>query len=274
MIYYKTDTQVELIRKSCLLVSKTLGLVGQMLKPGVTGYEIDKAAETFIRDHKAKPGFKGYRGFPSTLCISINEQVVHGIPSKKREFKDGDVVSVDCGVFWNGFYGDAAYTFPIGDVNEKTMELLRVTNQSLYKAIDKAVVGRRLGDIGHAVQQHVKKYKFTVVKELVGHGLGRQLHEEPEVANYGKRGRGLKLKDGLVLAIEPMINLGVADIKHWDDGWTVTTKDNKPSAHYEHTVVVRRKKADILSSHRYVEQAIKKNPELKEVSIKKQIFAD
>ena len=195
-IYYKTDSQIALMRKSALLVSKTLALVGSLLKPGITGLQIDKAAEKFIRAHKAKPGFKGYRGFPATLCVSKNACVVHGIPDK-TPFKDGDIVSVDCGVLLNGYYGDCAYTFAIGDVSEEVMELLRVTNESLYKGIGRAVVGRRIGDISYAVQEYAeKKHKYGVVRELVGHGIGRNLHEEPEVPNFGKRGRGIKMKDG------------------------------------------------------------------------------
>ncbi|MEN0003689.1 MAG: type I methionyl aminopeptidase [Bacteroidota bacterium] len=268
MIFYKTDEEIELIRESCLLVCKTLTLVGEMLRPGVKGSTIDVAAEALIRDHRAEPGFKGYRGFPATLCVSVNEGVVHGIPTEKQVFKDGDVVSVDCGVFMNGFFGDAAYTFAIGDVEEHVMKMLRVTNASLYKAIEVAVAGKRLGDIGFAVQDYVEKqHNYSVVKELVGHGIGRELHEKPEVANYGRRGRGSKLKEGLVIAIEPMVNLGKRAVRTAKDGWTVIAKDLKPSAHYEHTVAVRKGKADILSDHRSIEQAILANPNLKSIEL-------
>lgn len=269
MIYYKTADEVELIRANCLLVSEVLEHVGKVLKPGIKGAEIDAQAEEIIRSKGAKPGFKGYNGFPSTLCISVNEAVVHGIPSDK-EFQEGDVVSVDCGVYHNGYYGDAAYTFAIGEVSDEVMALLAATRKSLHLAIENAVVGKRLGDIGHAVQEYCEREKgYSVVRELVGHGLGRNLHEAPEVPNYGRRGSGQMLKDGLVIAIEPMVNLGVKGVRQLNDGWTVITRDKKPSAHYEHTVVVRRDKADILSSHEGVEEAIKNNPALSEISEKK-----
>ena len=267
-VIYKTDEEVELIRESCLLVCKALSHVASRIKPGITGDQLDREAEELIRDHKAEPGFKGLYGFPSTLCISINEGVVHGIPSK-TEFRDGDVVSVDCGSLMNDFYGDAAYTFALGDVKEETMELLRVTKTALYKAIDNAIVGKRLGDISYAVQQYCEREnKYGVVRELVGHGVGRSLHEGPEVPNFGKRGKGAILKNGLVIAIEPMVNLGRKDVKGAGDGWTIISKDRTPSAHYEHTVVVRKDKADILSSHKELEENIKNNPEVREVSIK------
>lgn len=274
MVYYKTATEVELIRESCLVVSKVLGLVGTMIKPGVTGFEIDQKAEELIRDHKGVPGFKGYNGFPSTLCISPNEGVVHGIPSKK-EFRDGDIVSVDCGCLLNEFYGDAAYTFAVGDVDDKVMDLLCVTKESLYIGIEKAVVGRRIGDISFAIQQYAEKNNpYSIVRELVGHGLGKNLHEEPEVPNFGKRGKGIKLKDGLVIAIEPMVNMGNRKVEQSSDGWTIISKDRSPSAHYEHTIVVRKGQADILSTHAFVEEAIKNNPNIREISRKKAIFAD
>lgn len=274
MIYYKTEEQVEAIRKSCLIVSRVLELVGSTIKPGVTGKEIDRKAEELILDSKGVPGFKGYRGFPATLCISPNEGVVHGIPTNKP-FKDGDVVSVDCGVILNGYYGDAAYTFAVGDVPEKVMELLYVTRESLYKGIENAVVGKRIGDISHAIQNYVEKeHQYGVVRELVGHGVGRNLHEEPEVPNYGKRGKGVKLQNGLVIAIEPMVNMGTRQVMQSSDGWTIISRDYSPSAHYEHTVVVRKNQADILSNHSFVEEAIKNNPNVKEVSRKNPIFAD
>ena len=264
-IFYKTDEEVELIRESCLLVCKTLALVGELIGPGKRGVDIDAQAEQLIRDHGAVPGFKGYRGFPATLCVSVNEQVVHGIPSD-IEFKDGDIVSVDCGVLMNGYYGDAAYTFAIGDVKEEIMQLLRVTKASLYKGIQQAIVGKRVGDISSAIQHYTERgHKYSVVRELVGHGLGRSLHEAPEVPNFGARGQGPKLKDGLVIAIEPMINLGKREVITAKDNWTVISKDRMPSAHFEHSVVVRRQKADILSNHTFVEAAIKKNSNVKEV---------
>ncbi len=265
-IYYKTEEEIELIRQNCLLVCKTLAEVGSMLKPGIKSSVVNKRAEEFIRDHGAVPGFLHYGEppFPGTLCISINEQVVHGIPSD-REFKDGDVASIDCGVDWNGFYGDAAYTFPIGDVAESTMELLRATKASLYLGIDNAIVGKRLGDIGFAIQNYIHKQGYTIVRELVGHGLGKNLHEAPEVPNYGRRGKGAKLQEGLVIAIEPMVNMGRKDVVTSSDGWSIIAKDRKPSAHFEHTIAVRKSKADILSDHSFIEEVIRKNPNLKEV---------
>ncbi len=268
MIYYKNQVEIEKIRRSCLIVCEALAKVAEMLAPGVTGLDIDQAAEDLIRSSGAKPGFKGYRGFPATLCISRNECVVHGIPNNEP-FVEGDIVSVDCGALLDGYYGDAAYTFAIGDVAEETLELLRVTKTSLYKAIDQAVEGKRLGDIGSAVQDLCeKKYSYSVVRELVGHGIGQNLHEGPEVPNYGKRGRGTKLTFGLVLAIEPMVNLGRKEVVQGQDGWTIRTKDFKPSAHYEHTVAIGLEKADILSDHSMLEECIKNNPHVQEISIK------
>jgi len=272
MIYYKTDEEIEFIRESCLLVCKTLAEVAKVIRPGMRGSEIDQLAETFIRDHQAEPGFKGYRGFPATLCVSVNEVVVHGIPTEKQIFADGDIVSVDCGVLMNGFYGDAAYTFPLGDVSEEIMELCQVTNTALYKAIEQVKVGNRLGDIGYAVQSYAEReYNYGVVRELVGHGIGRSLHEAPEVANYGKRGRGIKLQEGLVIAIEPMINLGKKDVRTDSDGWTVFAKDRKPTAHYEHSVALRKNGADILSDHSIITEAISKNANVKNVKLMEQV---
>ncbi len=269
MVFYKTDEEIELIRKSCLLVCKALSHVASVIRPGISGAEIDKEAEQLIRDNGAVPGFKGYRGFPSTLCISVNECVVHGIPSK-TEFKDKDIVSVDCGTFMNGFYGDAAYTFALGDVDEAVMDLLRITNESLYRGIEQAVHGKRLGDIGYAIQNFCEKeHSYGVVRELVGHGIGRELHESPEVPNYGKRGKGQMLKEGLVIAIEPMVNLGRKEVKQSDDGWTIITRDIQPSAHFEHTVAVRKGKADILSNHDMIIEALEKNSEVKKLQVKK-----
>lgn len=267
MIIYKTEEEIELIRESCLLVCKALTLVAEELKPGITGLELDKKAETLIRDHQAVPGFKGYNDFPATLCISKNEEVVHGIPTKEP-FKDGDIVSVDCGVYKNEFFGDAAFTFAIGNISEEIMKLLMVTKESLYKAIDEVQVGNRIGDISFTVQNYCETLNgYGVVRELVGHGLGKNLHEKPEVPNFGKRGRGTKLKEGLVIAIEPMINLGRKEVMQSSDGWTIKTKDGKPSAHYEHTVALRNEGVDMLSNHTEVEEAIKNNIELRNISL-------
>ncbi len=273
MIYYKTSSEIEYIRENCHLVCKTLALAASMLKPGARGIDIDKAAEDFIRSHDAKPGFKGYNGFPATLCISPNECVVHGIPTDEP-FKNGDIVSIDCGVYKNGFFGDAAYTFVIGEVSQDIMKLLEVTLRSLYLAIDQARAGNRLGDIGYAVQNYAEHEQgYGVVRSLVGHGIGRNLHEAPEVPNYGRRGRGILLKKDLVIAIEPMINLGTKNIRQLSDGWTIVSKDRKPSAHYEHTLVITNGEADILSDHAYIEEAIKNNDNLAEISVEKPIFA-
>lgn len=267
-IYYKTDEEIEIIRENCLLVSKTLALVGSLLKVGVTGKELDAKAEEFILDHGAKPGFKGYGGFPATLCISLNDSVVHGIPND-RPIEPTDIVSIDCGVYHNNYYGDAAYTFVLPEVSEEVIELCRVTKTSLYKAIEQAVYGKRIGDIGEAVQRYSEKvHKYGVVRELVGHGIGQNLHEGPEVPNFGKKGKGVLMKKGLVIAIEPMVNLGVKEVRQAADGWTIVTRDNKASAHYEHTVAVGPDKADILSNHDFIESVIKKNEELVEISIK------
>lgn len=258
MIIYKSDEQIELIRESSLLVGKTLAEVAKLIRPGINPIELDKVAETFIRDHQAIPAFKGYGGsFPNSLCLSVNDVVVHGIPAKEV-LKDGDVISVDCGVLKNGYYGDSAYTFEVGEVAEEVKQLLRVTKESLYKAIEKAVVGNRMGDVSYAVQEHAEKHGYGVVKELVGHGIGQNLHEKPEVPNYGRRGTGLKLMEGLTIAIEPMINMGKAAIWQLNDGWTIKTKDGLPSAHFEHTIAVRKGKADILSSFQYVEEVLNK----------------
>ncbi len=264
-VFYKTSAEIELMRNANLVVSKTLAHVASILKPGVTGEEIDKAAEEFIRDHSGRPAFKGYNGFPASLCVSYNDIVVHGIPSK-RAFKEDDIVSVDCGVELEGFYGDAAFTFAFQQVAEPTMELLRVTYSSLYIGIEQAIHGKRIGDIAFAIQEYCeRKHPYGVVRDLVGHGVGRSLHEDPEVPNYGKRGKGPLIMEGLVLAIEPMINLGKKDVHQAEDGWTIHTRDRTPSAHFEHSVVVRKNKADILSDHTYLLEAIKNNPDLQEV---------
>jgi len=256
MISYKTEEEIELIRESSLLVARTLAEVAKKIEPGVTSLELDKIAEEYIRDHGGVPAFKGYNGFPNSLCISPNEQVVHGIPDKSP-YKEGDIISVDCGVKKNGYFGDSAYTFAIGEVSEEVKNLLKVTKESLYRGIAQAISGRRLFDISYEIQSYCEAHGYSVVRELVGHGIGKNLHESPEVPNYGKRGSGLKLQEGLVIAIEPMINMGKRQIVHGKDGWTIKTADGKPSAHFEHTVVVRKDKADILSSFEYVEEVLK-----------------
>tara|TARA_B110000467_G_C18335558_1_gene497295 strand:+ start:2066 stop:2842 length:777 start_codon:yes stop_codon:yes gene_type:complete len=256
MIYLKTEEEIELIRKSSLLVAKAHAEVAKLIEPGVTSIQLDQRAEEFIRDNGGYPAFKGYSGFPNSLCISPNDQVVHGIPNDEP-LKEGTILSVDCGVLMNGYYGDSAYTYTIGEVSAEIQKLLDVTKESLYKGIEQAIVGKRVGDIGFAVQQHAEAHGYGVVRELVGHGVGKSLHESPEVPNYGKRGRGPKMQDGLVIAIEPMINMGVRNIVQHADGWTITTADNLPSAHYEHTVAVRKGKADILSSFEFIEEVLK-----------------
>ncbi len=268
MIYYKTRDDIEHIRQSCLLVSETLAHIAGLLKPGVTGSTIDKVAEEFIRDHDAIPGFKGYGGFPATLCISKNECVVHGIPDDEP-FTETDIVSIDCGSFLNAYYGDAAFTFAFNGVDEKVMSLLVTTEQSLYKGIEQALIGNRIGDIGHAVQKYCESHGYSVVRELVGHGIGKNLHEAPEVPNYGRKGRGPLIKEGLVIAIEPMINLGKKGIKQLEDGWSIVTKDQKPSAHYEHTIAVTTEGPQTLSDHETIKTAIKNNPEIRNISLKK-----
>jgi len=261
MIYFKTDEEVELLRQSSLLVGKTLAEVARILRPGVLTIDLDQVAETFIRDHGAVPGFKGYGGFPGSLCISINDEVVHGIPGK-RVIKEGDIVSIDCGTIMNGFYGDSAYTFGVGEILVEHAELLKRTKESLLLAVEQAVSGKRIGDIGSTVQNYVEGFGYSVVRELVGHGLGRHLHEKPEVPNYGRKGTGVKLKSGMCLAIEPMVNLGVKEISQDKDGWTIRTADGKHSAHFEHDVVVRDGKSDVLSMFEYIEEVIKKNMNL------------
>jgi methionyl aminopeptidase len=256
MIIFKTDQEIELIRESSLLVAKTLAEVAKAIEPGVKTSSLDKIAEDFILSQGARPAFKGYNGFPFTLCISVNKQVVHGMPGS-YELKAGDVISVDCGVVKNGFYGDSAHTFAVGEITPETEQLLKVTYRSLMKGIEKAIVGNRVGDISSAVQTEAESNGYGVVRELVGHGVGKNLHESPEVPNYGRKGAGAMLKDGMVLAIEPMINLGKKDIIQERDGWTISTSDGKPSAHFEHTVAIRKEKADILSSFKFVEEVLK-----------------
>ncbi|MEP6675173.1 MAG: type I methionyl aminopeptidase [Ferruginibacter sp.] len=259
MIHYKTDKEIELMRESCRLLEQTLALVASMIRPGITTMELDKAAEKYILDNGAVPSFKGYHDFPFTCCISVNDAVVHGFPTKDL-IKEGDVISVDAGVYKNGYHGDSAYTFAVGPVGDDVKELMKITKESLYKGIEKATAGNRVGDIAWAVQEHTeRKHGYGVVRELVGHGLGKSLHEEPQVPNYGKRGSGAKLKEGMVIAIEPMINMGKRDIITDEDGWTIRTKDGKPAAHYEHTLCIKKNKADILSSFTAIEAAEKAN---------------
>ncbi|MEZ4738993.1 MAG: type I methionyl aminopeptidase [Flavobacteriales bacterium] len=256
-----SEDEIALVRESSLLVGRTLAEVARHIAPGVTTGKLDALAEEFIRDHGAVPGFKGLYGCPSTLLTSVNEQVVHGLPGD-RPLKDGDIASVDCGVLMNEFYGDSAYTFCVGEVAPETLELLRVTRECLMLGIAQAAENNRTGDIGSAIQQHAELNGYGVVRELVGHGVGRKLHEAPEVPNYGKRGHGVRLKSGMALAIEPMINMGVKEVKQMSDGWTVVTRDGKPSAHFEHTVVVRAGKAEVLSTFQYIEDVLEKKGEL------------
>jgi methionyl aminopeptidase len=262
LIHYKTSEEIELIRISSLLVGQTLATVAEFIKPGIKTIELDKIGESFIRDHAAIPTFKGYNGFPGSLCISVNEEVVHGIPSQ-RELKDGDIVSVDCGVYLNGYHGDSAYTFLVGDVVEEVVDLCKTTLDCLNESIKFGVAGNRLGDISNVPQSIAEKKGYGVVRDLVGHGLGKNLHESPEVPNYGKKGFGLELKEGLVLAVEPMINLGTYRVKTLKDKWTIVTQDGKPSAHYEHDIAIRKGKVDILSTFEYIDEAIRKNSNLK-----------
>lgn len=255
MIYLKTDEEIELLREANLLVGMTLGEVAKWIKPGISTLKLDAIAEEFIRDHGAVPGFKGYGGFPSTICASVNDKVVHGFPSE-YELREGDIISVDCGAVKNGFNGDSTYTFCVGEVAPEVLALLKTTKESLYIGIEHAVVGKRLGDISESIQSYCETRGYSVVRELCGHGVGRHLHEDPEVPNYGRRGTGPLLKNGMVIAIEPMINLGKRHIVIERDGWTTRTRDGKPSAHFEHTIAVRPGKADILSSFAYVEEVL------------------
>ena len=256
-IVLKNAEQIELIRNSSILVGKAHAEVAKLIAPGVTTKSLDKVAEEYIRDYGGIPAFLNFNGFPASLCISLNDQVVHGFPSS-YELKEGDILSVDCGVLMNGYYGDSAYTYGIGEISEVNAKLLKVTKESLYLGIEKAVAGNRIGDVGYAIQFHAEQNGFGVVRELVGHGVGTKLHEKPEVPNYGKRGSGIKLEEGMVIAIEPMINAGKAGVKFWDDGWTVSTVDKKYSAHFEHTVAIMKGKADILSTFQYIEEVLNK----------------
>jgi methionyl aminopeptidase len=261
-IKIKTPEEIELIRNSCVLLSKTLAEVAKVLKAGTTGIKLDKLAEQYIKDHGAHPSFKGYNRYPASLCISVNDEVVHGLP-KEEPYKDGDIVSLDCGVFLNGYHGDMAYTFGIGNVKPEIVELMKITKESLYLGIEQAIVGKRTGDVGFAVQDFCeRKHPYKCVRELVGHGIGKTLHEDPQVPNYGRKGDGQKLPENCVIAIEPMVNLGKRDVYTKRDNWTIATQDGQPSAHYEHTVVIRPLKAEILSTFEWIEQAVAENSEL------------
>ena len=255
MIQIKSIDEIELMRESALIVSKTLGEIAKAIKPGISTLELDKIAEECIRDHGAIPGFLGLYDFPNTLCMSPNEQVVHGIPNSDP-LQEGDIISVDCGALKNGFYGDHAYTFAVGDIEKETKKLLDITKESLYVGIREFRVGKRVGDVGFAIQQFTEAHGYGVVRELVGHGLGREMHEDPEMPNYGRRGKGKKFAEGMVVAIEPMINLGTHRIKQFSDGWTIKTADNKPSAHFEHDVAILNGKPELLSTFKYINEAL------------------
>jgi methionyl aminopeptidase len=254
-IVLKNAEEIELMRESALIVSKTLGMLASEIKPGVSTLELDAKAETCIRDHGAIPGFLGLYNFPNTLCMSPNAQVVHGIPNK-NPLQEGDIISIDCGSLKNGFYGDHAYTFGVGEIDPENEKLIQVTKESLYKGIAEFKAGNRIGDLAYAIQQHAENEGYGVVRELVGHGLGTTMHEGPEVPNYGKRGRGKKFQDGMVLAIEPMINRGTHRIKHLKDGWTILTADGLPSAHFEHDVALIDGKPELLSTFQYIYEAL------------------
>lgn len=255
MIIVKTKEEIELMRESALVVSRTLGMLAKEVKPGVTTLHLDKLAEEYIRSQDAIPGFLGLYDFPNTLCMSPNAQVVHGIPNDKPLI-EGDIISIDCGAIKNGFYGDHAYTFAVGEINKETEKLLQVTKDSLYVGIKELRAGNRVGDVGYAIQNYCEKHGYGVVRELVGHGLGREMHEDPEMPNYGRRGRGKKFIEGMVVAIEPMINLGTHHINQLSDGWTILTKDGKPSAHFEHDVAIVNGKPELLSTFKYIYEAL------------------
>lgn len=259
MITIKSPAEIELIKESSLLVSKTLASLVEFIQPGVQTKKLDQIAEDFIRSNQASPSFKGYNGFPASLCISVNEQVVHGFPSD-YVIQEGDILSVDCGVYKNGYHGDSAFTFPVGKIGDETKALLQSTYNALFLGIDQAVAGNRVGDIGFAIQNYAEKQKgYGIVRDLVGHGIGRNLHEAPNIPNYGKRGKGTQLKEGMTIAIEPMINLGTWNVKQLSDNWTIVTADGKPAAHYEHTVAVMKGKAEVLSDHNLILKEIKKS---------------
>jgi len=255
MIVYKTAEEIEIMREAAQIVSRTLGILTPHIKPGTTPLELDKMAEEYIRSQDAIPGFLGLYDFPNTLCVSVNEQVVHGIPND-RPLEEGDIISVDCGAIYKGYYGDHAYTFEVGEVAPEVKKLLDVTKECLYLGIEEAKEGSRIGDIGFAIQQHAEKHGYGVVRDLVGHGLGKTMHEDPQVPNYGRRGRGKKIKNGLTIAIEPMINMGTERVVQLDDKWTIVTADGKPSAHFEHDIAVVDGKPEILSTFKYIEEAL------------------
>ncbi|MDN6310795.1 MAG: type I methionyl aminopeptidase [Psychroflexus sp.] len=255
MIITKTPEEIELMRESALIVSKTLGMLAKELKPGVSTIALDRLAEEFIRDHGAVPGFLGLYDFPNSLCMSPNAQVVHGIPNQKP-LEEGEIISIDCGALKNNYYGDHAYTFKVGEVSPEVDKLLEVTKASLYKGIDQFKAGNRVGDVGFAIQKYAEKHGYGVVRELVGHGIGQTMHEDPEMPNYGKRGRGKKFIEGMTVAIEPMVNLGTKDIKQLPDGWTILTSDLKPSAHFEHDVALVDGKPKLLSTFDYIHEAL------------------
>ncbi len=255
MIIPKTKEEIEKMREAALVVSKTLGMLAKEVKPGVTTLYLDKLAEEFIRDHDAVPGFLGLYDFPNTLCVSPNAQVVHGIPND-TPLQEGDIISIDCGAVKHEFYGDHAYTFPVGEVTPDVEKLLRITKESLYVGIREFKTGNRVGDVGYAIQQYCEKEGYGVVRELVGHGIGKTMHEDPEMPNYGRRGRGKKFVEGMTVAIEPMINMGTKNIKQLKDGWTILTRDGKPSAHFEHNVAIVNGKPKLLSTFDYIYEAL------------------
>jgi len=254
----KREEEIEILRENALIISKTLAEVAKYIKPGVSTILLDSIAEDYLRSEGAVPGFKGYNGFPNTLCVSVNEEVVHGIPGE-RVLKNGDIVSIDCGSIKNGYYGDTAYTFAVGEVSNEVMELLRRTKESLFLAISLAVAGKRVGDISAAVQEYVESFGYSVVRELVGHGIGKKLHEKPDIPNFGRKGTGVKLQEGLTICIEPMINLGTKNIVQAKDGWTIRTSDKQPSAHYELTVAIKKDRPDVLSTFQYIEEVLGPN---------------
>jgi len=258
MLHLKTEKEIELLRSSNQLVSRTLAELAKIIKPGITTLQLDRVAEEYIRDNKAVPGFKGYNDFPATLCTSVNDEVVHGIPSA-YELREGDIVSIDCGVIMNGYYGDSAFTFAVGEISEEKKRLLEFTRKSLEKGVEQAISGNRVGDISWAVQSEAEGGGYSVVRELVGHGLGKRLHEAPEVPNYGRRGKGVKLKKGLVICIEPMINLGARNVRQMRDGWTIRTADGKPSAHFEYAVAIGKEAADVLTTFEFIDKVLNKS---------------
>ena len=256
MIFLKTDEEIELMRVADTITAKALAEVAKLVAPGVSTYELDKRAEEFIRDNGAEPNFLNYAGYPASICASVNDVVVHGIPSKDIILKEGDIISVDCGAVKDGFHGDSCYTFPVGDISPEVMRLCKTTKEALYKGIEMAIPGNRLGDIGATIQQHCEAQGYGVVREMTGHGIGRAMHEDPEVLNYGKRGNGPKLKAGMCIAIEPMITMGNRSVGLLPDKWSVVTRDNKPAAHYEHTIAIRKGEAEILSSFEEIEKTV------------------